>query len=314
MEQEMKYIYTIYKEKNFSKAADKLFMTQSALSMAVQRVEARLGETVFDRSKRPLQLTPAGKIYIQKYFEIMQLENELQEQINDLSDLKRGTLVIGATQYLSSYILAPIILEFIKCFPSINLKLVECGSNKLSKKLLNGSIDLTLKCDEYGDPLTSEGIAFRDNLLLSIPKAMIEEYGIPQIGLNKDQVITGAFFDNDFPYLDFSYLNQIPIISLTPGNNLHTRLMALFQQNNISPNVTLEVQQMVTAYHLSTNGLGATLVSEHIISQNLDKDALYFKIDSPLMVRNFEFIVNKKSYLSKTAKKFMEMTTTYYQD
>ena len=60
MEQEMKYIYTVYKHASFSKAASALFMTQPALSLAVQRVEAKVGMPLFDRTCKPLKLTAAG--------------------------------------------------------------------------------------------------------------------------------------------------------------------------------------------------------------------------------------------------------------
>ena len=61
MQQEMEYIFEVYKEKNFTRAAEKLFITQPALSMAVQKVEERLGMPVFDRSTKPLSLTEAGE-------------------------------------------------------------------------------------------------------------------------------------------------------------------------------------------------------------------------------------------------------------
>ncbi|WP_158408090.1 LysR family transcriptional regulator, partial [Fusobacterium nucleatum] len=64
MHNEMLYIYTIYKEGSFSKAAEKLYLTQSALSMAIQKIERELNTPLLDRSKRPVSLTLAGEIYI----------------------------------------------------------------------------------------------------------------------------------------------------------------------------------------------------------------------------------------------------------
>ena len=60
MEQDMEYIYQVYRDQSFSKAAENLFMTQPALSLAIRRVEDRLGAELFDRSRRPLRLTQAG--------------------------------------------------------------------------------------------------------------------------------------------------------------------------------------------------------------------------------------------------------------
>ena len=64
MQQDMQYVYELYKEGNFSRAAAKLFISQPALSMAIQKTEASIGMPLFDRSTRPMRLTPAGEIYI----------------------------------------------------------------------------------------------------------------------------------------------------------------------------------------------------------------------------------------------------------
>ena len=64
MDQEMKYIERVYQEGSFSKAAEALYMTQPALSLAVKRVEESIGAEIFDCSRRPLQLTDAGRVYL----------------------------------------------------------------------------------------------------------------------------------------------------------------------------------------------------------------------------------------------------------
>ena len=74
MQLEMKYIYTVYQCGSFSKAAEKLFLTQPALSISVQKVEHEVGMPLFNRDKKPLEITEAGMIYIQKIEQIQHLE------------------------------------------------------------------------------------------------------------------------------------------------------------------------------------------------------------------------------------------------
>ena len=74
MQLEMRYVYQIYLDGSFSKAAKSLYITQPALSMAIQKVEADIGMPIFDRSTRPLTLTHAGHIYINTIKDIMLLE------------------------------------------------------------------------------------------------------------------------------------------------------------------------------------------------------------------------------------------------
>jgi len=312
MQQEMKYIYTIYEEGSFSKAAEKLYLSQSALSMAVQRVEDALGDAIFDRSKRPLKLTHSGQVYIQKYYEITQLEKELEEHIIDISNLKGGSLTIGGTQYTLSYILAPVLMQYTALYPDINVRLIEYSANQLDHKLLDGSIDMCLKCDEVKSPLIKYGHAFTDNLFLAMQRSYIDKYNLPDIALSQELIMSGAFVSEQYQSLPSSYWSRLPILLLSSGNNLHTRTLELFEEHKITPNIFLELQQLVTAYHLTINGLGTTLTTEFLICKSNAPDMAYFKIDSPLMVRNFQFIMHKKGYVSKAARRFMEMTQEYY--
>ena len=105
MQQEMKYIYQVYTDGSFSRAAEHLYLTQPALSIAVQKVEESIGMPLFDRSRRPLQLTAAGEIYIGTIKKIMGLEQDLDRQIQDIQNLAAGEIRLGGSHYLNAYIL-----------------------------------------------------------------------------------------------------------------------------------------------------------------------------------------------------------------
>ena len=99
MLQGMEYIYEVYKEKSFSKAAAALFISQPSLSANVKRVENRIGYPIFDRSTKPLQLTEVGKHYIQAVEKVMDIENNLENYLLDLGNLKTGTLNVGGSNF-----------------------------------------------------------------------------------------------------------------------------------------------------------------------------------------------------------------------
>ena len=105
MQQEFEYIYEIYKSGSFSKAAENLYITQPALSMAVKKIEEAIGMSLFDRSTRPLTLTEAGKIYIASIDKFIAMEEDLNNQIHDIHELRSGSLTIGGSHYINAYIL-----------------------------------------------------------------------------------------------------------------------------------------------------------------------------------------------------------------
>ncbi|MBP1919620.1 LysR family transcriptional regulator [Youngiibacter multivorans] len=312
MQQEMKYVFTVYQEGSFSKAAQKLYITQPALTISVQKVEAMIGFKLFDRSTHPLKLTPAGELYIQKYYEIKMLENELTCQINELSDLKKGDILIGGTQYILSYVLAPVLSAFAERFPNINIHLIESSSDKLDGLLLSGSIDLCLKCDEINPSLSAFSHAFREHLLLAVPKEYVTQFQLPDTGMSLRMIEENLHLSPDCICLEPHFLPKLPFLFLTSGTNLHERCMELFHQNGLEPNIRMQIQQNVTAYHLAGNGLGATLTSDITIKKNKDLNLVFYKIDSPLMVRDFFVIIRSRSYISKAISEFIDILHSYY--
>ena len=84
MEQNMQYIYQVYQDGSFTKAAEKLYLTQPALSMAVRQEEKSIGAALFDRGRRPLTLTPAGDAYIRAVERMKYLEADLSRELEDL--------------------------------------------------------------------------------------------------------------------------------------------------------------------------------------------------------------------------------------
>ena len=110
MELNMQYIYQVYQDGSFTKAAEKLYLTQPALSMAVRQEEKQLGAALFDRSRRPLTLTPAGEAYIRAAERVKYLESDLGRELDDLRDIRTGCLHVGGTHYLNCFLLAELLV------------------------------------------------------------------------------------------------------------------------------------------------------------------------------------------------------------
>ena len=125
MFQGMEYIYTVYQEKSFSKAARKLFISQPSLSATVKRVEEHIGYPIFDRSTKPLTLTEFGKRYISSVEQIISVEHEFSSFMNDWGGLKTGKLVLGGSSLFSSWVLPPLIGSFTRQFPMGKGELME---------------------------------------------------------------------------------------------------------------------------------------------------------------------------------------------
>lgn len=97
--QEYEYVYQVYKEKSFSKAAKNLFISQPALSATIKKIETKLGVQLFERTTTSVTLTEAGEAYIDTARKIMELESDLAVYLEDLSNLNTGRLVLAGTAF-----------------------------------------------------------------------------------------------------------------------------------------------------------------------------------------------------------------------
>ena len=308
MEQEMKYIYTVYRTGSFSEAAKELFLTQPALSIAVSKAEARIGMPLFDRSRRPLALTAAGEAYIEKYEAIRALEKDLEMQLNDLSGLKTGALRIGGSHYIISHILPPYLASFSEKYPGISLELAEAGADSLLAMLSDHAIDLTFNCEEDPEERFLRIPCFTDHILLAVPGSLAIPEQPASAALTGSDILAGRHLRRDCPTVSVSHFADLPFVILTPGNGLHDRALEVFAEADISPKIRLMAGQLTTCFHLCEAGLGASFVPDRLVKR-ADAGMLFFRIDSPHTVRHFDLVLPKNRYISNAVKAFTSHMT-----
>jgi DNA-binding transcriptional LysR family regulator len=318
MQTEFQYILEVYKTRNFSQAAKNLFITQPALSIAIKKIEKEIRMPLFDRSHKPLTLTPAGRIYVQNILRIKEIENDLSRSIEDLDNLNSGELHIAGTQYLNSHVIAPAINSFITKYPKVHFILWEDNSGKLDNFLKNGLADMILHCGPIDESLFHGYSVFKDHLLLAIPKQLLTDKKLLIGGLTEEEVKANRFLQPEVPYPSLSQFNEIPLLLLTQSNDLRKRALAICEEENYHPPVRFNVEQLETAYYLAAHGLGAAFVSDILIKEHHFADhfpeLLFFKIKAPEALRTYHAITHKGAYLSHSMKAFINLVKNTWKD
>lgn len=162
------YIYAIYQEHSFSKAAQKLFVSQPWLSSVVKKVEQEIKTPLFDRSTNPISLTPAGEYYIQQVEKVMAIEEDMREHFAALSG--PGTqLHIGSSMFFCTYVLPRLFQEFREQNPQITLTLTEGSSAVLLDKLLERRLDFFLEAEPLQDPKIQSVAWATEEIVLAVP-------------------------------------------------------------------------------------------------------------------------------------------------
>lgn len=298
-------VYRVYQEGSISKAAEKMFMTQPALTIAIQRVEKRVGEPLFDRTKRPMTLTGAGVEYIKMVKEIQSLEEDFQQKIQDIRELNRGNIVIGGSHYLNAYILPEYLAGFTKKYPKITFELVEQGASVIAEMLGEQKMDLTFNCDPELVQRYEHFPAFEDMILLGVPSDHPVNFGYEKYALTPADVCAGKHLRPGCPKIDLKEFKSLDYILLSEGNNLRERSMKMFAEAEFQPNIKLCLSQLVTAYHLAESGFGATFVSDRLVTKG-GEGLVFYKLKSEQIRRRFYIILPKRKYVPAATKRFIE--------
>jgi len=305
----MEYVYAVYKEKSFSKAAEKLFISQPSLSANVKREEQCVGYPIFDRSTKPLGLTEPGKKYIETVEKILSMQNEFSEYIDDLGDLKTGKLVLGGSSLYSSWVLPPLMGQFAKKYPQVQLELIEETTVNLRKMLQNGEIDFLLDNCELEDEIFERQMYRKEYLVLAVPKHFKINDGLEEFQISVEAIRELSFLSELVPSVDLSLFAREPFILLKPENDTRIRAMELCKQCEFTPNVVFQLDQQMTSYNITCSGMGISFISNTLISKVPESsDVVYYKLGDKLSCRNLYFYWKRNSYFSRVMQEFLRLT------
>lgn len=142
---ELRYILELSKNKNISKAAKALYISQPSLSIYIQNLENRLGLKLFNRAANQFVLTYAGECYVQAAKRIIEISEQLDEQLFNIANNKTGQIKVAFPLIRGAHILPAVIPAFKKKYPNIDIAIVaESDSQTLEGLILNGEAEVAL--------------------------------------------------------------------------------------------------------------------------------------------------------------------------
>ena len=303
-----KYVYEVYKERSFTKAAQNLYISQPSLSARIKKIEEMIGEPLFDRSTTPLQLTEVGKIYIEAAEEITQIEQRVENYINDLAGLKTGNLAVGASTLFAAYVVPSLITQFNQKFPDVHIQLIEGNTAELEEMLGSNALDFVIDNYHYDSILYNKELYCEENILLAVPKhfAVNEELGMYQ--LSYKNIKNKNYLSQKYPAVPLERFADLPFIMLTQGNDTRTRGDRLCRNVGFKPNIVLEFNQQSTAYMASSTQLGATFISDILVSQlPTFENLVYYKLDGEEAKRKVFFYYKTHKHKTRVMEEFIRM-------
>src|SRR6266550_8497678 len=182
---QLEVFLAVAREGRFSRAAEKLHRTQSAVSQSIRKLEDEIGEPLFDRSSRDGLLTDAGHL-LQEYAErLLNLRNDAQEALVELRELHKGKLAIAANEFTALYLL-PVLAEFRRLHPMIKVTVQRALGSHIPDDVLRHNSELGVLTYDPQEPQLHSIVVYLDELIFVVPPthplAVESQVSIRQLG------------------------------------------------------------------------------------------------------------------------------------
>ncbi|WP_223587976.1 LysR family transcriptional regulator [Neobacillus bataviensis] len=294
---QLEYMIKIAEENNITKAAEKLFITQSALNQQLLKLENELGTQLFVRSRSNWHLTEAGKIYVENAKKIVRIKKDTYNQINDMIDLKKGKLTIGLTPERGTEMFATIYPIFYKKYPNIKIEPIEMAVKQQQYEISLGNLDLGFLTLQDSQKSNDEYIHLcSEEIILAVPSS-------------HPLADKGGKLGEKLPKTDLKHFEYDSFALMQKGSTLREIYDHLIMEEKLNPNILLETRSCHNLFKMVAEGICCSVFpltyAEH------SPNVVYFSI---IQNPGWEVYASYKkgSYLSNIAKDLIEIARDYW--
>ena len=308
------YIKEIAETKSISIAAEQLGISQPALSTYLKKTEKDLGCLLFDRSRQPLELTEAGRLYMDYLEENDALREQLKQNLSDITGLQTGKVTVGGAGFFNIAYLPLAIASFVKEYPGVSVSIVDGRVPELVSMAQKGMLDLFIT------PINDEPERFvyeellEEDVFLAVPtewevnrqlsrKAVaIEELPESEAAAKSHRKATPLTRE------EFACLCRETFVVLKPDQDIGRKMQALLNSCGCTPERVITAEQTMTTLALTLRGVGVSLITESSI-RNCGFAGLpkLYMADPDICRRKMYIAYPRNKYLSKAARRFAEV-------
>ncbi len=282
-----KVFYYVASSLSFSEASKKLYISQSAVSQSIKTLEKKLGQSLFIRSTKKVQLTPAGSLLLKHIEPAMNLISRGESQLLDSSTLGLGQLHIGASDTICRYFLVPYLKKFHQKFPNVPIKVTNATSIQCVELLDQRKVDL---------------------IVTNFPNKHLNHEYIQKTIANFHDVFVAnpEYFDFGSKEMTFEELKTHPLMMLSRQSTTSEFLHNLFIQHQLELVPDIELNSNDLLIDLARIGLGVAFVPDYCLEED-DKDLFIIHTKEKLPVRQMVASVNTAFPISASTEEFLKL-------
>lgn len=235
------YVLAVAEHKNFTLAAEKCFVTQPTLSMQIQKLEEELEILIFDRSKKPIQLTEIGQKIVTQAKNIVNESDRIKDIVDQQKGFIGGEFKIGIIPTIMPTLLPMFLTNFVNRYPKVNLIIEEYNTEEIIKRLKNGHLDVAIAATPLEEESLKEIVLYYEPFVAYIPES------------NKN-------FEKS--EIDINDLDVDSILLLQDGHCFRDGILNLCKSHAAHPDSRFHIESgsFETLIKLADEGLGTTLL------------------------------------------------------
>jgi DNA-binding transcriptional LysR family regulator len=277
---------TVARERSFSRAAQKLYRTQPAVSIAIRKLEEAVGEPLFARGSRSGQLTDAGKLLASYAERMLNLRQEITRAMTDLRSGRRGELSLGVNES-SIHALLPVLAKFRQAYPEVHLAVRRTFSRDIPSELLNYRLDLGVASFVPQEPLLTSVKIFRDELTFVVsPRHRLAKKG----------------------RVDMAELGGESFIAHIVESPYRNRVIQLFAKHHVPLHMRAEMPTIESIKRFVQMDMGVAIVPRMCVRWEVEKSLLVeVRVRQLRMPRDLYLIYRRRGPLSHAAATLLKM-------
>lgn len=268
---------------SFTAAAERLFLTQPAISKRIAQLEEQLGARLFDRIGRQVHLTEAGHALLPRARQVIRDLDDMSRAISGLSGEVSGTLRIGTSHHIGLHRLPPVLRQFSREFPKVQLDIHFIDSEEAWEGVLHGDLELgVVTLPPIADDRVYSEAIWNDPLVFM---------AAPEHPLATER------------HVSLEMLTQYAALLPSPVTFTRRIVEALFREQSLTLNISMSTNYLETIHMMVSIGLGWSLLPATM----LDEQVVKLATDESVMHRQLGFVTHPGRSLSNAAQRFLEI-------
>jgi len=282
---QLRYVVAVAKTANFSRAAEQCHVAQPSLSQQIKKLEDELGEQLFDRRRRRVQLTSHGETFLRRAIRILEEVDAAKREATDAQDLLHGTLTIGVLPTIAPYLLPKVMMQFTKKFPGLEIVVHEETTAGLLKLALDYEIDFALVSQPIQNVRLEVRALFSEELLLALP---------PGHPLTRKRTVAVGELEGE------------RLMVMKEGHCLGEQVLGFCDRRDVKPKISFRSSQLETIQALVSSGLGISLIPAMAARGQRGKLPEYRSFQSPRPERKIVAVWPKQRSPNRAANEFLK--------